>query len=85
MGVTTIRLLGDIQLLFAVQLLSTGYDSILSISHRCGFSDQAHLNRKFKRSFGWSPAQFQKKGPVLQDFKWLKNVVTSQTDNSMPV
>ncbi|MEM1107647.1 MAG: helix-turn-helix transcriptional regulator [Planctomycetota bacterium] len=34
------------------------YTHLVDVAYRCGFSDQAHLNRHFKRHVGMTPGQF---------------------------
>ena len=41
----------------ARQMLKNGY-SILNVALACGFSDQSHFNRHFKRAMGVTPAQY---------------------------
>ncbi|RYG62984.1 AraC family transcriptional regulator [bacterium] len=43
----------------ARQLLATSRLSLAQIALQCGFSDQSHLSRQFKRSLGVTPATLQ--------------------------
>ena len=41
----------------ARQLLKQGW-SIAATAHACGFSDQSHFNRHFKKAMGTTPTQY---------------------------
>lgn len=47
----------QIRLQKACQLLKQGY-SIAMTAQNCGFSDQSHLNRHFKKAMGVTPSQY---------------------------
>jgi AraC-like DNA-binding protein len=46
------------QLREARRLLDTG-SSIADVAHSCGFADQSHLHRHFKRTWGVTPGQYR--------------------------
>ncbi|WP_130802888.1 AraC family transcriptional regulator [Acinetobacter ihumii] len=47
----------QVRLQLARQMLKNGH-SILAVSLTCGFSDQSHFNRHFKKAMGVTPAQY---------------------------
>lgn len=54
-------------------LISNSGLSFLDIAYKCGYYDQAHFNRDFKRVFGNTPSTYRKnascseEGPTIQD------------------
>jgi AraC-like DNA-binding protein len=44
-----------LRLALAVELLSSGV-SVATVANECGFADQSHLSRKFKKVYGVTPA-----------------------------
>jgi AraC family transcriptional regulator len=44
----------------AVELLSGSDKSLIDIAAVCGFSDQSHFGRVFKRTFGLTPGERRK-------------------------
>ncbi|TCM68651.1 AraC-like DNA-binding protein [Acinetobacter calcoaceticus] len=61
-GLTPHNWLVQIRLQQARMQLKYG-DPIIEVAQNCGFSDQSHLNRHFKRAMGITPAQY------LSDFQ----------------
>lgn len=60
-GVSPHRYLVGCRLRHARDLLAAGQGrSIAEVALECGFADQAHLARHFRRAYGVSPSQFQK-------------------------
>lgn len=49
----------DLKVARARELLMKGED-LVGVAAQVGFSDQSHLNRHFKRLFGFTPAKFQR-------------------------
>ena len=47
----------QVRLYKARQLLKQG-EQIAMVAHNCGFSDQSHFNRHFKKAMGVTPAQY---------------------------
>jgi len=45
---------------FASRQILTGEDSLGTIAHAAGFSDQSHFNKTFKTAFGLTPAEYRK-------------------------
>lgn len=46
---------------FASRQILSGEDSLGTIAHAAGFSDQSHFNKTFKTAFGLTPAEYRKK------------------------
>jgi AraC family transcriptional regulator len=46
----------------AARLMLESTESLTDIAHSCGFTDQAHLCRHFRRSMGESPAAWRRAG-----------------------
>ncbi|WP_216093363.1 helix-turn-helix transcriptional regulator, partial [Klebsiella variicola] len=44
--------------LFQAQKLLKKGEKITSVALKCGFSDQSHFNRHFKRAIGVTPSQY---------------------------
>jgi len=60
-GVSPHQYLVGCRLRHARELLAVGQGrSIAEVALECGFADQAHLARHFRRAYGVSPGQFQK-------------------------
>lgn len=49
-----------VRLLRARQLMDVDGASLSSIAHACGFSDQAHFTRTFRRYFGCAPSELRR-------------------------
>jgi AraC family transcriptional regulator len=45
---------------YASRQILTGEDSLGTIAHAAGFSDQSHFNKTFKAAFGLTPAEYRK-------------------------
>lgn len=58
-GETPMRFVTQVRLEVASRMLAEHDKSLAQISAECGFSDQAHLSRNFKRHIGVSPSQFR--------------------------
>lgn len=58
-GETPMRFVTQVRLEVASRMLSDGVVPLAQIAADCGFADQAHLSRSFKRHLGVSPSQFR--------------------------
>lgn len=58
-GETPMRFVNKIRLEVARRLLGKGTLAIAQIAADCGFADQAHMSRSFKRHLGMSPSEFR--------------------------
>jgi AraC-like DNA-binding protein len=59
--ITAGRGLRQFDSIFAGRLLKTGEGrSLTEVAGECGFADQAHLARNFRRAYGVSPSDFRK-------------------------
>jgi len=59
-GKTFKQLLSEIRLSEAKKLLATSALELSAISETCGFFDQSHFTREFKRAINLTPGQFRK-------------------------
>jgi len=59
-GMTFVDYLNSLRIFEACKLLRDPGQSVLQISMRCGFNNQSHFNRVFKKSVGVSPGKFKK-------------------------
>jgi len=64
MGQTPWEYVMELRLQRVVTLLKTG-ETIGAIAAECGFFDQAHLARLFKKRFGLAPSAFIERRPKL--------------------
>jgi transcriptional regulator GlxA family with amidase domain len=58
-GFSTARLVRDLRLQHAAELLSTQNKSVTEAASLAGFFDVAHLSRYFKQNFGCSPGEYR--------------------------
>jgi len=58
-GFSTTRLVRDLRLQHAAELLSTQKKSVTEAASLAGFFDAAHLSRYFKQNFGCSPGEYR--------------------------
>jgi AraC-like DNA-binding protein len=64
----------------AVRLMLESTESLADIALRCGFTDQAHLCKHFKRSMGESPAAWRRARSALRGRAWEANSVVAQLE-----
>lgn len=60
LGKTPMQYLQEYRLTQAARLL-TGKQSLAKIAEECGFCDEFHLSRNFKKQFGMSPREYKKR------------------------
>jgi AraC-like DNA-binding protein len=60
-GMSYLAYLTHVRLGEAARLLRLGGMTIAEIADQTGFSDQSHLDRRFKRAFGVTPRDFQQR------------------------
>lgn len=61
LGKTPMQLVTEIRIRTATQLILQGELSLGQIAIRCGFSDQSHLSRKFKKAHGITPRAYRQR------------------------
>jgi len=66
LGVPPYAYLTNLRVRYAMALLREGSE-IAEVSLACGFADQSHLTRTFKRSIGITPGQFRRNGPEADE------------------
>ncbi|MFY0629705.1 MAG: helix-turn-helix domain-containing protein [Flavobacteriaceae bacterium] len=57
--VSTLKLVRDLRLQYAAELLAKQNRSVNEVAFLAGFFDAAHLSRYFKKTFGCSPAKYR--------------------------
>lgn len=60
LGMTPMQYLQEYRLKHAARLL-TGKQTLAKIAEECGFCDEFHLSRNFKKQFGMSPREYKKR------------------------
>ena len=58
---TPMQYLEEYRLKQAAQLLLTDTDTLAAIAEKCGYCDEFHLSRNFKRHYGMSPREYKKR------------------------
>ena len=61
-GKTPMQYLDEYRLKQAARILLLEDQTLSQIAHRCGFCDEFHLSRNFKRVYGISPRQYKQRG-----------------------
>ena len=59
-GMTPMQYLENHRLKQAAQLLLSDQDTLAVIAEKCGYWDEFHLSRNFKRHYGMSPREYKK-------------------------
>nr|WP_255515572.1 helix-turn-helix transcriptional regulator [Flavobacterium sp. ZT3R18] len=77
-GFSTARLVRDLRLQHAAELLSTQNKSVTEAASLAGFFDVAHLSRYFKQNFGCSPGEYRNVSVFFSCIDKLKEEVISQ-------
>ena len=57
---TPMQYLEDYRLTQAAQLLLSDTDTLAVIAEKCGYWDEFHLSRNFKKHYGISPREYKK-------------------------
>lgn len=78
LGVTPMKLVLQLRLLYAEELVANESVSIAEVAHQAGFFDQAHFCRAFKAAFRHSPSQYRKMERSLSFFTKLQQAVAEQ-------
>ena len=60
-GMTPMQYLEDYRLKRVAQLLLSETDTLALIAEKCGYWDEFHLSRNFKRHYGMSPREYKKR------------------------
>lgn len=60
-GMTPMQYLEDYRLKQAAQMLLSDQDTLAAIAEKCGYCDEFHLSRNFKRHYGMSPREYKKR------------------------
>ncbi|WP_282021195.1 helix-turn-helix domain-containing protein [Tenacibaculum aiptasiae] len=76
-GFTTLKLIRDLRLQYASELLNTKNISVTEVSYLTGFYDAAHLSRYFKPVFGCSPGEYRNIYPFFKCLESLKEIETN--------
>lgn len=72
-GRSTGRLVRDLRLQYAAELLALENKSVTEVASLSGFFDAAHLSRYFKRNFGCPPGEFKNKSLFFFSIEKLKD------------
>lgn len=54
------QLIRELRLRIAAKMLADNSNSISEVAHQCGYCDQAHFSRSFKKRFHCTPTQYRK-------------------------
>jgi AraC-like DNA-binding protein len=71
-GFSTARLVRDLRLQHAAELLSIQNKSVTEAASLAGFFDVAHLSRYFKQNFGCSPGEYRNVNVIFSCIEKLK-------------
>nr|WP_299161944.1 helix-turn-helix transcriptional regulator [uncultured Tenacibaculum sp.] len=80
-GFSTLKLIRDLRLQYAAELLNIHNMSVTEVSYSTGFYDAAHLSRYFKKTFGCSPGEYKNITPIYSYIKKLKETKINQILN----
>jgi AraC-like DNA-binding protein len=79
-GFSTLRLVRDLRLQHAAELLSTQNKSVTEAASLAGFFDAAHLSRYFKQTFGCPASDYRNINVCFSCIDKLKEESMSQID-----
>lgn len=71
-GITTTRLVRDLRLQYAAELLSIKKKSVTEAACLAGFFDASHLSRYFTKNFGCTPNEYRNKEQCFPCINGLK-------------
>ena len=77
-GFSTLKLIRDLRLQHAAELLNTQNISVTEVTYLTGFYDAAHLSRYFKTVFGCSPGEYRNIYPFFKCLESLKDIEISK-------
>jgi transcriptional regulator GlxA family with amidase domain len=60
----------------AKMMMTSTKEQLTVIALACGFSDQSHLNRAFRRLVGVSPGRWRRSNAEVVDSSWLRSIPT---------
>ena len=72
------KLVQQLRLLLAAELLSDESNAIASIAYQVGFFDQAHFTKAFKTLFDVTPGVFRKTRITIKGISWLEEILPSE-------
>ncbi|MBU2915700.1 MULTISPECIES: helix-turn-helix transcriptional regulator [Reichenbachiella] len=72
LGITPIRFLQQLRILYAAELLADETVSIATVAYRASFFDQAHFSHAFKGTYRCSPSVYKKQKRQENFCTWLK-------------
>jgi AraC-like DNA-binding protein len=76
--VTPQRLIRDLKLQYASELLVARFESIAEVANKAGFFDHAHFCRCFKSAFNCSPTAFNRENGNETSLAWLRSKLKAQ-------
>jgi AraC-like DNA-binding protein len=78
-AINSLRLVKDIKLQYASELMISRKSSVSEVAYMTGFYDPAHLTRNFKTAFGCTPSAYRLNTPGLP-IHLLKEKLVNQND-----
>jgi AraC-like DNA-binding protein len=80
--ITPQRLIRDLKLQYASELLSSGYGTVAEVAYKTGFFDPAHFSRCFKTAFGCQPNAYKGKNRAIS-MRWLEEQLMNQNGKQL--
>lgn len=77
---SAMRLLRDLRLQYAAELLTMAHTSVTETAMLAGFFDAAHLSRYFKKTFGCAPGEYKQVTLSVSFINKLKESLAIQID-----
>lgn len=78
--ITPQKLIRDMKLQYARELLIEGHRSVAEVAYMAGFFDHAHFCHCFRSAFGCSPSVYSSGSHGKTSISWLKNKLMVQSD-----